>query len=387
MSGRNPPKEEKNNRDMLYYFRKCTINKEGLVVFLKTMPLSPKPVQLLVIPRPFAFTFAKAFHVQQNHPAPSQMHKQWTKQYFMLDEKKIIMDVYKSCTTPCQASKLLPKELHQYSTDTKPVKIGQFLNADVMEECGQKILVVRDNLTSYTDTFILKNQTKPVLRDALIVITSRLMLGNRTTIRVDGHSSLNGLRTDKSLEPLGIFLEIGRPKNPNKNAVADKAIRELREQITKLAPHGGPISDAMLARATSHLNSLVRYSGRSAGEVWLSRDQITGDNILVNDLELSDTQFNARQGSHLSSARYSSRNGPSLSLPKFQTGDMVFVKTDRFKSKVRDSYYIIKTNENDQLYNNSKVPYVKIPSPPYHCCLSKPISLQSWRRLTPINAT
>ena len=73
----------------------------------------------------------------------------------------------------------------------------------------------------------------------MIVLASRLMLGNKTTIRVDGQSSLSSLRADKSLEPLGIFLEVGRPKNPNKNAVAGKAIRELRSQIIKLSPHGG----------------------------------------------------------------------------------------------------------------------------------------------------
>ena len=155
------------------------------------------------------------------------------------------------------------------------------------------------------------------------------MLGSKTTIRVDGQSSLNNLRADKSLEPLGIFLEVGRPKNPNKNAVADKAIRELREQIIKLSPHGGPISEATLARATCHLNSLFRYSGRSAKELWLSRDQTSGDNLIINDLEISDSQFKARKASHLSSARYSSRNGAPLSVPTFRIGDMVFVKTDK----------------------------------------------------------
>ena len=83
------------------------------------------------------------------------MLKQWSKSYFMLDEKNIIQQVYNSCTTPCQASKILPKELQHYSTDTKPETVGQFLNADVMEESNQKILVMRDNLTSYTDTIIL----------------------------------------------------------------------------------------------------------------------------------------------------------------------------------------------------------------------------------------
>ena len=58
--------------------------------------------------------------------------------------------------------------------------------------------------------------------------------------------------------PLGIFLVIGQPKNVNKNAMADKAIRELREQLVRPSPHGGAVSEATLARATAFLNSEKR---------------------------------------------------------------------------------------------------------------------------------
>ena len=53
----------------------------------------------------------------------------------------------------------------------------------------------------------------------------------------------------------------------NKNATADKAIRELREQLVRLSPHGGAVSDATLARATAFLNSTIRHTGRSAKEL------------------------------------------------------------------------------------------------------------------------
>ena len=157
--------------------------------------------------------------------------------------------------------------------------------------------------------------------------------------------------------------------------MADKAIRELRDQIIKLSPHGGPISDATLARATCHLNSLVRHSGRSARELWLSRDQVSGDNLIINDLEISDAQFKARKASHLSSARYSSRNGASPSVPTFKVGDMVFVKTDKSKSKVRDSYYVLEVNDGNQLATIQKFPMSKLRRHPikvayqnlYHC--------------------
>ena len=72
----------------------------------------------------------------------------------MLDEVKILQKVFDTCDVPCQASRILPKELLEFKTETKPDRL-----ADVMEECSQKILVFRKNFTSFTDTLIIKNQT------------------------------------------------------------------------------------------------------------------------------------------------------------------------------------------------------------------------------------
>ena len=181
---------------------------------------------------------------------------------------------------------------------------------------------MRENLTSFTDALFIKNQTKPVMREAIIILASRLKIGNKLTIRVDGQSTLASLRTDTVLN---ICLEVGRPKNANKNAVADKAIRELREQIVKLSPHGGPISSSTLSRAISFLNSMIRAPGRSSQEMWLSRDSSSGANILISDEQLSSNQLHQRKASHSSSAAYSSINGKPVLLPTSNVGDSVFV--------------------------------------------------------------
>ena len=134
----------------------------------------------------------------------------------MLDESQILQSVFDTCAVPCLASLILPKETLKFKTETKPDKLSQFLCADVMEESGQKILVIRENLTSFTDSLIIKNQTKAALKDALVVVTSRLKLADHMTIRVDGQSSLASVRADRSLEPLGIFFDVGQPKMPTR---------------------------------------------------------------------------------------------------------------------------------------------------------------------------
>ena len=147
-AGRKLAKQDHKYKDVQSYVKRCTLNKEGLIVVLKQIPLQATPSELIVVPRPFAFTFAKTLHVNLNHPNPSQMRKQWSKRYYMLDEISTLQKVFNTCVTPCQASRILPKELLEYSTQTKPDKVDQYFNADVLEESTQKILVIRENLTS-----------------------------------------------------------------------------------------------------------------------------------------------------------------------------------------------------------------------------------------------
>ena len=71
MSGRKLSKQESKLNDIRTYFNKCIINKNGLIVVLKQVPLQPKPQERIVVPHAFSFTFAKALHVRLNHPNPS----------------------------------------------------------------------------------------------------------------------------------------------------------------------------------------------------------------------------------------------------------------------------------------------------------------------------
>ena len=85
-----------------------------------------------------------------------------------------------------------------YQTETKPERAGVFFNVDVLQESGMKILVLRENLTSFSETMFVKNEQKPTLREALIILTSKLRADQQITIRVDTHSSLEALKLDKN---------------------------------------------------------------------------------------------------------------------------------------------------------------------------------------------
>ena len=90
------------------------------------------------------------------------------------------------------------------------------------------------------------------------------------------------------------------------------------------------------------LNDVIRHSGFSAKELLYSKEKVTGENIVLNDFKLSESQLQKRLNSHPSSAKCKSRNGPLVTIPTFAVGDLVYVKSERSKSKARDSYFIIR---------------------------------------------
>ena len=344
-SGKQPHKKAKKMNDVRKYLRDCTLNRQGLLVAKnddKNQPFLRRKNDRIVIPKEFSYSYATILHRQLNHPLPSQMLKQFNRHFFMLNDKEIIKEVTERCEYPCKAMKKLPKETFSYETETKAEEAGIYFNADVMREAGQKIFVLRDNLTSFTDAKFVQNETKPSLREAILVLISKLRMNKSVTIRVDAQSSLKSLKNDTIILEELIGIDVGKAKNKNKNSVAEKGIRELREEIVRLAPHGGQISETLLAKAVRNLNARIRHSGYSARELWTKRDQITGTSLEFEDKDLSDLQHKMRVKSHDSSAKYESRNASKVKLPQVKIGDRVFIKSDGEKNKIREEYFILR---------------------------------------------
>ena len=59
------------------------------------------------------------------------------------------------------------------------------------------------------------------------------------------------MANNDSLNHLNVTIDVGRVKNKNKNRVAEKAVRELEEELIRKEPGGRPVSAAGLALATA----------------------------------------------------------------------------------------------------------------------------------------
>ena len=218
--------------------------------------------------------------------------------------------------------------------------VGVSFTADVMKRYKQLVLVLRETVSSYTVSMLINDEGKNSLRSGLICLAS-IIAGRGKSIRIDPGPGLVSLVGDPELCANGISLELGRVKNPNKNPVAERCIEELGAEILKLNPHGETMSSQTLALATSNMNSRVRRDGLSSYEIWTQRDQFTGKQLNVIDKDIITSQTKSRNRNHVHSAKSKSRGKAVLPVHDVSEGSLVYVISDKDKTKAREKYIVV----------------------------------------------
>jgi hypothetical protein len=182
----------------------------------------------IVVPRAVLDGLLTALHIRFGHPSQNQLRCVFNRYFFALDLDKALGLTSANCHH-CSSLKSFPAHFQPQSSEPPPTIVGVSFAADVMQRFKQYILVLRETVTSYTRTTLIDNERHDTLRNALLIMTSDFKSGNDSgiTIRVDAAPAFQSLSKDQILDQQGIRLVIGRLKNMNKNAVADKAIEEL----------------------------------------------------------------------------------------------------------------------------------------------------------------
>ena len=228
------------------------------------------------------------------------------------------------------------------SSTSPPSAVGVSYAADVLHFGRQLILVVRETVTSHTLTCFISDERATTLEEALIAlcVTLRAVDGPLITVRVDPAPGFVALSGSEALHQAGIKLEVGRVHNPNKNPCAEHAIGELRGELKRVLPEGGPVSVPALAVATSRLNSRLRRGGLSAFERLFSRDQYSYTALSTSDRDLIAEQQSSRLQNHpydyVSKGRTHSHVPPSVITP----GVLVYHAGDRDKARARPRYLV-----------------------------------------------
>ena len=122
--------------------------------------------------------------------------------------------------------------------------------------------------------------------------------------------------------------------------MAEKAVQELEIELLRQDPLGGAVSEVTLAVATANLNSRIRSRGLSSREMWYQRDQFSNRQLPMSDEDLITKQHDQRLINH----PHSMKSKAPLALPRptpiIEVGDLVYIHSDRNKSRARDRYLV-----------------------------------------------
>ncbi len=140
------------------------------------------------------------------------------------------------------------------------------------------------------------------------------------------------------------MLDVGRVKNPNKNPVAERAVQEVEAEILKQDPSGGQISEIALCNAIARLNARIRGRGLSSREMLFQRNQLTNEQIPICDQELIAKQYNAKIQNHPYSEKSKSPLKDYRPDCNVIVGDLVYLHGDRDKTRARDRYLVVSTD-------------------------------------------
>ena len=217
---------------------KCYLKDESLLMafsLCETINPSNPPREHLAVSRSVLDGLLTALHIRFSQPSKYQTKRLFSRYFFPLDVDKAIDLVSSSCHT-CESVKSIPKHFQPQSSVELPQSMGISFAA---AKCHtQLILVLRETVSSYPLTTLIKSEKHEDLRNALIVLCSQLrsLHDGGATVRVDPAPGFGTLATDPILLSHRITLDTGRVKNRNKNPVAERAIEELGLELLNLSP-------------------------------------------------------------------------------------------------------------------------------------------------------
>ena len=276
-------------------------------------------------------------HEFQEHPARSQLKASFNRRFttFLLDAQ--LDRLYDLCYQ-CIVHKKLPPIKIANEQKAEVQHPHRFFHADVIKRETQNILIVTDHFSSLQSALIVTSEKAEDLKNGLVILTSTMRYPGPIEITVDNAPGFNSLiqQKDTQLDSLKIKLNKTDALNKNANAVVDRGYQELEEELRKLAPNGGKITQATLTQAVLAVNSKLRRNNKlSAYEMHTSRDMFSGENLFLSDQDLRQQQLDTR-----------AKNKPvSNSAPeKVEAGDTVTPLVKQPKHTAREMFLVTKVS-------------------------------------------
>ena len=129
----------------------------------------------------------------------------------------------------------------QYRPNEVPEHPGSHMNIDLICTASQKIAVCTDMFSLFTTAILIEDEKRERLEQSLVRLITPIRNASTVIARVDNAPAFKSLSKSASetLEQNKIKIELGHHANKNSNAVVDKIIQELENELIKIAPNGG----------------------------------------------------------------------------------------------------------------------------------------------------
>ena len=286
---------------------------------------------------------AFSLHVKLGHPSKGQLSALMARYFYSYGGPGVIQMVTENCVQ-CRSVQQVPAAFAQDSTELVDA-LGTRFSIDVMERRGQKIFLAREKLSQYTWLELLQDQTASALRKAIVRTILPWVHNNGATVRCDGATALQSLATEANQEgsifrQYKIILEVGRLNNPNKNPLAENAIKEAEKEILNMKPNHQTLSDEDLVVVARVMNERIRNRGVAAREILTRRDLITNKPKNIIDSKLSAQQFEQRLKKNQENFERKPKQAQKEDDIIYHKGDVVYVKAQKSKNAAREQFII-----------------------------------------------
>ena len=322
----------------MYKKGNLSIDSYGLIIVKHIDTNSGLQYDAISVPKPFYVSLLQSLHIKLDHPSKNQLLKFANRHFFCFGSTNSIDSVHNSCEI-CSRVAILPKHVDEFSTSANPV-FGKHFSADVMVSDNQKIFICRENLTQYTFSKFIENETSESLEEAIVEAVIDIMPITGCTVRVDPSPAFQSLAQstqDSILSRHNITLDIGRVHNKNKNPIAENCIKEFRKEKVRLKKSGGPITELDRIIITKNMNQRIRNRGLSSKEMCYRRDVSSNELIEIEDSYLCENQLNKKKKANQNHAHKIDKTPQEFS---FKIGDRVLIKNDLNKYRGREEYFI-----------------------------------------------
>ena len=294
----------------------------------------------MVVPTSIYPGLMHTLHLRLDHPSKAQLTALTARYFYCHGYQGIIDQVTEGCLQ-CASVKKLPKVLLQDTTEGSG-PCGLKFSADVMEQRGQKLLLVRESLTQFTWATLIEDQKADTLETALLTMILPFTPSAGAVVRTDGGTGFQSLaaRSDTELKKRNIQLEIGRLHNSNKNPQAENTVKEFEKEMLRYDQDIKLLRNIDICHILKSMNTRIRYQGLSSQEMFMKRDMIKNEEIEVNDTKLSDGQKENRTKQSEYQATFQSKSKKKTPPQVFKVGQFVFIRNTDTKLSPRELHVV-----------------------------------------------